>query len=282
MKRREEIIAAYFRCWVENDPAVLGKTFAEHIVYSECYGPEYRGLGQIGQWFSDWHQKGKVLEWQIKSFLHEKDRTAVEWYFRCEYNGEIDGFDGVSLIEFDEAGKIVSLKEFQSKAEHCFPYGGEGKENEKVQGRHVVEIVPRERTDDDVLSLFSEHDAFMLDFMGEDRHFYTPYNEKELLERIWLIYEDSFPAGCAAYRKKEDGTGEVKRLYVRKEYRGRGLSKNLLKTVEDHAKEDDCQKLYLDTRITLEPACSLYRAFGFEIVFQQGLYIQMEKELEKF
>lgn len=122
MKRREEIIAAYFRCWVENDPAALEETFAEEIVYSECFGPEYRGLGQIERWFSDWHQKGKVLEWQIKSFLHEGDRTAVEWYFRCEYNGEIDGFDGVSLMEFNEAGKIVFLKEFQSKAEHEFPY----------------------------------------------------------------------------------------------------------------------------------------------------------------
>lgn len=123
MKQREETIKAYFRCWVEDDPAVLEKTFGEEIVYSECYGPEYRGLGQIKQWFSDWNQRGKVLEWRIKSFLHEGDRTVVEWYFRCEYDGKESGFDGVSLIEFGESGKIVSLKEFQSRAEHEFPYG---------------------------------------------------------------------------------------------------------------------------------------------------------------
>lgn len=123
MKQKKETIKAYFRCWVENDPAVLEKTFAEEIVYSECYGPEYRGLEQIKQWFSDWHQRGKVLEWRVKGFLHEGDCTAVEWYFRCDYEGEVNGFDGVSLIEFDKAGKIVSLKEFQSKAEHEFPYG---------------------------------------------------------------------------------------------------------------------------------------------------------------
>lgn len=122
MREREEIIRAYFRCWVENSPEVLEKTFSRDVVYSECYGPEYRGLGQVKQWFSDWNQRGKVLEWQIKSFLHEGSRTAVEWYFRCDYEGEA-GFDGVSLIEFDENGKIVSLKEFQSKAEHVVPYG---------------------------------------------------------------------------------------------------------------------------------------------------------------
>lgn len=123
MDEREKVIENYFRCWVENDPAVLEQTFAQNVTYSECYGPEYRGLRQIKKWFADWNQKGKVLEWTIKGFLHEGSGTAVEWYFRCDYEGNVDGFDGVSLIEFDDAGKIVSLKEFQSKAEHEFPYG---------------------------------------------------------------------------------------------------------------------------------------------------------------
>ncbi len=123
MEKREQTIRRYFSSWVENDPDCLPEIFAENIVYSECYGPEYRGLGQIQKWFSDWNKRGRVLEWNIKGFLHQGSKTAVEWYFRCEYDGSTDGFDGVSLIEFDEAGKIVSLKEFQSKAEHVFPYG---------------------------------------------------------------------------------------------------------------------------------------------------------------
>ncbi len=122
-KDREQTIRRYFNTWVENDPGCLPEIFGETIVYSECWGPEYRGLGQIERWFEDWNKRGRVLEWRIKGFLHEGSKTAVEWYFRCECDGSVDGFDGVSLIEFDEAGKIVSLKEFQSKAEHVFPYG---------------------------------------------------------------------------------------------------------------------------------------------------------------
>lgn len=123
MEKREQTIRRYFAAWVENKPDCLPEVFAENIVYSECYGPEYRGLKQIQKWFADWNKRGKVLEWNIKEFLHQGNKTAVEWYFRCEYDGSTDGFDGVSLIEFDEAEKIVSLKEFQSKAEHVFPYG---------------------------------------------------------------------------------------------------------------------------------------------------------------
>lgn len=41
--------------------------------------------------------------------------TVVEWNFECNYNNEIDGFDDVSIIEFDKSMKIINLKEFQSK-----------------------------------------------------------------------------------------------------------------------------------------------------------------------
>jgi len=133
--------------------------------------------------------------------------------------------------------------------------------------------------DTTVLELFSEHDDFMIEFLGEDSHYYTRYTENENIENVWVAYVDSLPAGCIAYRKKADGVGEVKRLFLRKEYRGRGLSKELLKQVENHAGKQGCTTLFLDTRITLEPAVSLYRSYGFEIIFRQGLYVQMEKKL---
>lgn len=135
-------------------------------------------------------------------------------------------------------------------------------------------------TDENVLKLFSEHDDFMIDFLGEDKVYYTRYNESENIEKVWVVFSDNLPIGCIAYRKKEEGTGEVKRLYIKKEYRGKGISKELLKTLECYAKEQGCHNLFLDTRVTLEPAVSLYRSHGFSIVYRQGLYIQMEKELQ--
>lgn len=142
-----------------------------------------------------------------------------------------------------------------------------------------MNIDPVKITDESVLKLFSEHDDYMIDFLGDDKWCYTRYHENENIEKVWVVSSDNLPIGCIAYRKKADGIGEVKRLYIKAEYRGNGISKELLKTVESYAKEQGCHTLFLDTRITLEPAVSLYRAFGFNIVFQQGLYIQMEKEV---
>ena len=142
-----------------------------------------------------------------------------------------------------------------------------------------MQIVPINTDDERVLRLFSEHDDYMIDFLGDDSHFYTRYSESENLESIWVACSNDIPIGCIAYRTKSDGVGEVKRLFVRSEYRGNGISKELLNTVEGYAKKQGCHTLFLDTRITLEPATSMYHSFGFSIVFQQGLYIQMEKKL---
>lgn len=42
--------------------------------------------------------------------------------FKCNYRNKISEFDGVSIIKFDEANKIISVKEFQSDSRHVYPY----------------------------------------------------------------------------------------------------------------------------------------------------------------
>lgn len=142
-----------------------------------------------------------------------------------------------------------------------------------------MNIVPANASDSLVLQLFSEHDDFMLDFLGDDKVYYTRYSENENIENVWVAYECGLPIGCVAYRKKSSEVGEVKRLFIKSEYRGKGISKQLFSVLKSHAKAQGCQKLFLDTRITLEPAVSLYKSLGFEIIFRQGLYVQMEKEI---
>lgn len=119
----EEIIRKYFGAWLNVDIETVRNTFSNNAVYSECYGPEYHGLSQIIRWFEEWNNKGRVLEWSIKRTF-EKNRTIiVEWYFKCKYDGTINGFDGVTIADFNEDMKILKLCEFQSKAEHFYPYG---------------------------------------------------------------------------------------------------------------------------------------------------------------
>lgn len=119
---REIRIKEYFNAWINSNPSCLSTLFSSTVTYTECYGPVYYGLEQINRWFLDWHLNGEVIVWDIKQFIHQGDTMVVEWYFECIYENSRDGFDGISLIKFDDSGKVLSLKEFQSKAEHYLPY----------------------------------------------------------------------------------------------------------------------------------------------------------------
>ena len=119
----KETIQKYFKAWLNADIDILSDIFSNDIIYSECYGPEYHGITQILKWFDDWNQKGKVLEWTIKRSIEKENTIVVEWFFKCEFEGNIEGFDGVTIADFDKEGKIKRLCEFQSKPDHYYPYG---------------------------------------------------------------------------------------------------------------------------------------------------------------
>lgn len=118
----QDIVRQYFYAWLVNDIRIIEHVFSDEIVYSECYGPEYHGINQIKKWFAEWNKKGQVLEWTIKKMIQQDAIVVAEWYFKCNYNGNIDGFDGVTIAEFNNNLKISKLREFQSKAEHYFPF----------------------------------------------------------------------------------------------------------------------------------------------------------------
>ena len=142
-----------------------------------------------------------------------------------------------------------------------------------------MKILPSDIRAPEVLRLFSAHDDFMIDFLGEDSVYYTRYSAGEKLQAVWVAYDGEAPVGCAAYRKKSRGVGELKRMFVKGEYRGRGISKALLTAVEEYARQRGDRALYLDTRVTLEPAMTLYRRAGFVEVARNGLYVELQKKL---
>lgn len=120
--QKQQRIETYFEMWVKKDFSRIDSIFSADIYYSECYGPEYQGLDEIHLWIDERTQKQQVLEWPVKRYIHQENTVVVEWFFKDSVEGTVSGFDGVSIIEFGEDGKIASIKEFSSKAEHVFPY----------------------------------------------------------------------------------------------------------------------------------------------------------------
>jgi putative acetyltransferase len=82
--------------------------------------------------------------------------------------------------------------------------------------------------------------------------------------RLLLLYEEENLAGCVALRKIDDETCEMKRLYVRPEFRGRKLGKRLAESVMDESRTIGYKKMKLDTLPTMATAITMYRSLGFK------------------
>ena len=99
--------------------------------------------------------------------------------------------------------------------------------------------------------------------------------EKELAElpgeyvppsgRLLLAYPDSEVAGCIALRQLDPRTCEMKRLFLREQFRGLGFGRQLIARIIREAKQIGYAAMRLDTLPPkMNDAIALYRSYGFK------------------
>ena len=81
-----------------------------------------------------------------------------------------------------------------------------------------------------------------------------------------VVFDGDEAVACGGVRRLSDRTGELRRMWVKPGWRGRGLGRYLLEALEQLGREMELSELCLDTNRALEAALALYRSSGYREV----------------
>jgi putative acetyltransferase len=80
---------------------------------------------------------------------------------------------------------------------------------------------------------------------------------------LLLAFSGTAAVGCGAIRRCRKDAAEIKRVYVRPDFRGAGIGRRLTQALLDRAEKQGYDRAVLDTLPTLTSAIDLYRRMGF-------------------
>lgn len=141
-----------------------------------------------------------------------------------------------------------------------------------------MKLVRTTSDDPNFQKLIAIFDEYLVDIDGEERDFFAFHNNK-YLEHALVGYEGETAVGCGGFKKFDDQTAEIKRMFVHPDHRGQGIANTILTELENWAKEEGFTAFILETSPKLTNAIALYKKTGYQIIPNFGQYIGVENSL---
>lgn len=127
---------------------------------------------------------------------------------------------------------------------------------------------------EEIKALFQEYTDMLIECDKDFKEYLNKQNYDDELEhleskyglpygRLYLAFCDNKLAGCIGLRKIDAESCEMKRLYVKPNFRGNNIGKILVKQIIEDAKAIGYKHILLDTFPFLETAIKLYKKLGF-------------------
>jgi putative acetyltransferase len=143
----------------------------------------------------------------------------------------------------------------------------------------MIELKRTSSQDQDFQTLVSLLDKDLSVRDGEEHSFYTQFNKIDKIKEAIVAYKNTEPIGCGAIKKFDEESAEVKRMFVKPEYRGQGVASKILSALEAWAKELRYQHCILETGQKQPEAIALYTKSGYRIIPNYGQYAGVENSV---
>ncbi|PNQ73325.1 GNAT family N-acetyltransferase [Hanstruepera neustonica] len=143
----------------------------------------------------------------------------------------------------------------------------------------MVNVVRTNSENQDFKQLVKQLDAYLKVTDGDEHDFYNQFNNIDVLKHTIVAYINNIPVGCGAFKKYDDSTVEVKRMYTNPEFRNLGIAAQILSELENWAKELNFNTTILETGKRQIEAVHFYKKNNYQIIPNFGQYANMDNSM---
>jgi len=101
---------------------------------------------------------------------------------------------------------------------------------------------------------------------------YDQYNKVDAIDNVVVGFIDENPAGCGCFKIIDKDTIEIKRMFVKPEFRGSGIAKMIILELEQWSIENGFTNSILETGIEQPDAIKFYTKLGYDFIDNYGQY----------
>ncbi|HDZ06268.1 hypothetical protein LCGC14_0147920 [marine sediment metagenome] len=114
---------------------------------------------------------------------------------------------------------------------------------------------------------------------GDENAFYAQFNGIVELKNCVVFYSDETLVACGAFKRFNEDSVEIKRMYVQPDYRGKGIASKVLLVLEEWAKELNYTYSVLETGLRQPEAIALYKKNNYTVTDNYPPYDSMENSV---
>jgi ketosteroid isomerase-like protein/GNAT superfamily N-acetyltransferase len=230
----------------------------------EFIAPEaavYRGHDGVREWLRRSSEAMSEFRFEPHRFMRLEDAVVVP--VRLTARGDGSGAEvsadlvHIGRVRDGQVSMIAAYPDLQSAVASV----GDG-----------VEVVSEPIDSPDAVALLESVQTELIERYGGDAEPGAKPSAENVLAFLLARNRDGEAVGCGALRALEDGAVEIKRMYVRPQDRGRGLSWVILIALEAEAQRREFSVVRLETGDFSPEAMSLYRAAGYREIPCYGAY----------
>lgn len=143
----------------------------------------------------------------------------------------------------------------------------------------MIRLVRTDSTHSDFVALVQLLDADLAQRDGEDHAYYHQFNTIDKLKQVVVAYKNNVAVGCGALKPFGTDAMEIKRMYVSRAHRGKGIAAAILTALEIWAAELGFTRCVMETGKKQPEAMALYQKSGYIVIPNYGQYEGIENSV---